>query len=82
MARAVAIMLALRAEKEAIQSFVLPHRPDAIEPPGEHFVHVALVADVEDKLVCGRFENAMQRDRQFDHAQIRAEMAAGLRQAP
>ena len=27
-----------------------------------------------------RFENAVQRDRQLDHAEIRTEMAAGLRQ--
>ena len=53
---------------------------DAIEPAGKHFVDVTLVADVEDKLVLRRVENAMQRDGQLDHAEIRPEMAAGLRE--
>ena len=71
-ARAVAIVLAFGAQQKAVQPFVLPHRRDAIEPPGKHLVHVALMADVEDELVLRRFENAMQRDRQLDHAEIRA----------
>ena len=77
---AVAIVLALRPEKKAVQPLVLPHGADAIEPAGKHFVDVTLVADVEDKFVLRRFENAMQRDRQLDHAEVRTEMAAGLRQ--
>ena len=50
------------------------------QPAGEHFVDVALVADIEDEPVLWRVEDAMQRDRQFDHAEIRPEMSAGLRQ--
>ena len=53
---------------------------NAIEAPGKHLVDVALVADVEDKLVLWRVENAVQRDRQLDHTEIRTEMAAGLRE--
>ena len=37
------------------------------------------MAHVEDESVLRRVENAMQRDRQFDHTEIRPEMPAGLR---
>ena len=79
-ARAVAIVLALGAEEEAVQALVLPHGVDAIEPAGEHLVDVALVADVEDELVLRRVEDAMERDGQLDDAEVRPEMAAGLRE--
>ena len=36
------------------------------------------MADVEDEPVLGRVENAMQRDRELDHAEIGPEMSAGL----
>ena len=78
--RAVAIVLAFGAEEKAVQPLVLPHGVNAIEPAGEHLVDVALVTDVEDELVLRRVENAMKRDGQLDHAEIRAEMAAGLRE--
>ena len=35
---------------------------------------------VHDKSVAGRVEHAMQSNRQFDHAEIWAEMTSGLRQ--
>jgi hypothetical protein len=77
---AVAIVFAFRAQKKSVQPLVLPHRADAIEPAGKHFVDVTLVADVEDETVPRRIEDAMQRDRQLDHAEIRSEMSAGLRE--
>ena len=76
---AVAIVFAFGAQEKAVQSLVLPHRADAIEPAGKHFVDVTLMADVEDKFVLGRIEDAMQRNGQFDDAEIRPEMSAGLR---
>ena len=36
------------------------------------------MADVHDESVPRRFENAMQRDRQLDHAKIRSEVSASL----
>ena len=45
----------------------------------QQFVHVALMGDVEDKLILWRVEGAMQRDRQLDHAKIRADVAAIFR---
>ena len=38
------------------------------------------MAHVPDKFVRGRVEDAVQRDGQFDHAEVRAEMPAALGQ--
>lgn len=43
---------------------------------GEKLVHVALVRDVEDKLVAGRFENAVEGKREFHDAEVGAHVAA------
>ena len=61
--RTVTIVLAFRAQEKSVQSLVLPHRADPIEPAGKHFVDITLMAHVEDKSVFRRFENAMERDR-------------------
>jgi hypothetical protein len=45
---------------------------------GEELVHVALVGDVEDELIVGRREDAMQRESELDHAEIGADVAAVL----
>ena len=47
-------------------------------PPGEQLVDVRLVAGVEDEGVGGRVEDAVDRDRQLDDAEVRAEVAARL----
>src|SRR5690606_6048358 len=51
---------------------------DRVAAAGEDLVRVGLVADVPDDAVVGRVVHRMQGDGQFDHAQARAEMAAGL----
>ena len=38
---------------------------------------VGLVAGVEDERVVGRVEDAVQRDRELDDAEVRAEVPAG-----
>jgi hypothetical protein len=43
---------------------------------GEQFMHVALVADVEDKLVLGRGKHAVERDGEFDDTEIWTDVAA------
>ncbi len=43
---------------------------------GEHLVDVRLMAHVEDEFVLGRVEDAVQRDGQLHHAEVRPEMAA------
>ena len=78
--RAIAIVFAFRAQQKSVQPLVLPHRADAIETAGKHFVDVTLVADIENEAVPRSIENAMQRDGQFDHAEIGPKMASGLRE--
>lgn len=46
---------------------------------GEQFMDVALMRDVEDKLIFRCGEGAVQRDRQFDNAEIRANVATVFR---
>jgi len=75
---AVTIVFAFGPQKKSVEAAVLPHGGKAIEPPGKHFVHVSLMADVHDESVPRRVENAMQRDRQLDHAKIRSEVSASL----
>ena len=41
-------------------------------------MHVGLVPGVEDDLVLGRVEHPVDRDRELDHAEVRAQMTAGL----
>src|SRR4029077_14709363 len=76
---AVTVMFAFRAKEKTIQALVLTHGRDAIEATGKHFVHVALVAHVKDKTVARRFENAVQRDGQLNHTEVRAKVTACLR---
>ena len=82
MTRAVGIVLTFRAKEKSVQPPVLPHRVDAIEPAGKHLVDITLVADVEDELVARSIENPVERDRQLHDAEVRPEMAAGLREHP
>ncbi len=79
MGRAERVVLALRALGEARQAAALAQGADAVAPSGEDLVRVALVADVPDDAVVGGVEHVVQRHRQLDHAEPRAEMAAGDR---
>ena len=47
---------------------------------GQDFVDINLMAHVPDEFVLGRVEDAVQRDGQLDHAEVRAEMPAALGQ--
>jgi hypothetical protein len=80
-AGAVAVMFAFRPQHEAVEA---PRLADRIEPviaAGQQFVHIGLVGNVEDKAVARRVEDVVQGQRQLDHAQVRADVAAGLRDA-
>ena len=77
--RTIRVMLRLRTQKEPVEAFVGADRVNAIGAAGEHLVDIALVGDIEDKLVLGRGKHAVQRDAQLDDAEVRAEVAAGLR---
>ena len=48
---------------------------------GEQLVDVALVADVEDEAVARRVEDVVHGDGQLDHAEVRPDVTAGLRDA-
>src|SRR5262249_36220424 len=78
-AGAIAIMFALGAHKKTVEPGKLAHRVKTVEPPGKHFVHVALVAHVHDETVARSVEHAMQRDGQLYDAEIGSEVPAGLR---
>jgi len=77
-ARAVAVMLALAAEQEAVQSLVLADRGKAVETAGEELVDIALVADIEEKFVARRVEDSVQSEGEFHDAEVRSEVATGF----
>ena len=70
------IIRAFRALGEARQPVLHAQGADAVAAPGEDLVRIGLVADVPDDLVARRVEHVVQRHRQLDDAQSRAEMAA------
>ena len=78
-ARTIRVVLRLRTQEESVEALVGADRVDAVGAAGEHLVDIALVGDIEDKLVLGCGKHAVQRDAQFDDAKVRAEVAAGLR---
>ena len=57
----------------------LAQRAEALEPAGQQLVRVGLVAGVPDDPVARRLEQPVERDRQLDDAERRAEVAAGAR---
>jgi hypothetical protein len=77
MRRAEAVVFAFRALSKSGQASALPQCSDPVPPSGQDLVRVGLMADVPDQLVCGRIEDIMQRNREFDNAETGAEMAAG-----
>ncbi len=79
MGRAEGIVGAFRTLGETAQAAALAQGADAIAAPGQDLVRIALVTDVPDDDVVWRIEHMMQRHGQFDHAQGRTQMAAGLR---
>ena len=76
MTRAEAIVFALGAQSETIQTVRLADGAKAIFAIRENFVDINLMAHVPDKFVLGRIKDTVQRNGQFDDAKIRAEMAA------
>ena len=75
---AIAVVLALAAEQETIQALVLADGGKSVETAGEELVDIALVADIEEKLIARRVEHTVQGDREFHDTEVRAEMAAGF----
>ena len=73
------VVLALAPPREAADTVDLAQRPEALETAGQQLMGVRLVAGVPHDLVARRLEQAMERNRDLDHAEARAEVAAGLR---
>ena len=72
------VVFAFRALGEARQALALAQGADAIASAGENLVRIGLVADVPDDDVAWRLEHMVQRNRQLDHAQARAQVSARL----
>ena len=75
-AGAVAVVVAFGAQQEAVEAAILAHGLEALAAPGKELVDVTLVAHVEDELVLRGVEDAVERDGQFDHSEVRPEMAS------
>src|SRR5262249_26900312 len=56
----------------------LPQRLEALAAPGEKLVSVRLMADVPDDEVARRIEHGVEREREFDGAEARAQVTAGV----
>ena len=69
----------LGAPREAADPVELAERPEPLEAAGQELVRVGLMAGVPDDPVARRFEQPVERDRQLDDAERRAEVAAGRR---
>ncbi len=73
------VILALGPLQKAGQPALLPQRVEAVVASGENLVRVALVTYVPDDLVDRRVEAVVQRDRQLDDAESRADVSARAR---
>ena len=72
-------MLALGAPQETGEAAGLPERGEAVVPARQNLPRIPLMTDVPDDLVPRRIEAGEQGDGEFDHAQARPDVAAGLR---
>ncbi len=79
-ARAEMIVRAFAAHQESAQPVGLPDRVQPVPPAGQHLVDVALVRHVQDQAVLGAVEDLVEGQSRFDDAEVRAEMAARVRE--
>src|SRR5579859_2631062 len=77
MACPVAIVLTFGAQHEAIQTTGLPDRVEPVEASSQYFVDVGLMAYVEEDTVGRSFKNGVERQGQFDDAEVWPEVSAG-----
>jgi len=61
---------------KAAEAAALPQRADAVAPPGQDLVRIALMADVPHQPVVRRVEHIMDRRGQFHHAKPGTQMTA------
>ena len=79
MACPVTVVFAFRSEKKTVQALVLADGRKAITTSSQQLMDVTLVADVKEDLVFGSVEDSMQCDREFNDAQVWAQVTACLR---
>jgi hypothetical protein len=75
------VVLALAAARVTGEPAALAEPLEALDPAGQHLVHVGLVAGVEDDRLAGGLEDAVQGDGQLDAAEVGAQVPTGLRDA-
>jgi hypothetical protein len=71
----VAVMLALAAEEEAVEAFILADGMNLVPATGQHFVDVSLVGDIKDKFVLGSVKHPMKGDGQLHDPEIGTEVS-------
>src|ERR671932_144504 len=71
------VVVALRALEEAGEAPLLAEGLHARAPPREELVRVALVAEVPHQPIPRRVEDVVQRDRELDDAEPRADVPPG-----
>jgi hypothetical protein len=71
------VVLALRPAGVSGEPAALAQSLEALDPAGEHLVHVALVPGVEDDRLARGVEDAVQGDGQLDRAEVRAQVPTG-----
>ena len=69
-AGAVAVVLALGAQHEAVEPAGLANGLKAVQATGKNLVDIGLVADVEEQLVFGGIEDRVQSQREFHDAKV------------
>jgi hypothetical protein len=77
--RAERVVFAFGAAREAGHAAVLAQVRHAVTAAGQDLVRIGLVPDIPHDPVVRRVEHVVQRDREFDGAEVRAEVPAGLR---
>ena len=70
---------ALARFREARHAVALAQLREERIAAGEQLVRVALVADIEEQAVVREVEDAVHRDRELDHAEVRRKVAARAR---
>ena len=70
MTHAKSVELAFATFRETGYATVHTQLSHAFAPTGQHLVGIGLVADVPDQTVFRRIEDIVQRDGQFDRAEI------------
>ena len=73
-AGAEAVIFAFRPFGEAAEAAVLPESGEFVQPAGQQFVDIGLMAHIPDDLVPRHGKHLMQGDGQFHHSQVGGQM--------